>query len=75
MSFYKAQDIINNGATLIVGDTVVISDTKSFTITGVSVFVSPLDGKGTVKFDLTYAYGDKTGTDSVHSDHISNWLK
>jgi hypothetical protein len=75
MTFYKAEDIAKNGGNLTVGDTVVISDTKSFTITGVNVFVSPLDGKGNVTFTFAYSDGERTGVNSVHSDHIGNWLK
>lgn len=75
MTIYNAKEAAEKGVTLTIGDTVVVSETRQFTIEGVTAFVSPLNGKASVNFQVSYIDGEKTGTDSVYSDHLHTLFK
>lgn len=75
MAIYDGKTSYENGVNLRIGDEVIVSPTISFKVVDVEVYISALNGEGTVTFKLEYNVDGRTGVDSVHHDHIHAWLK
>lgn len=70
---YTAEQV-RNGKTIALNDTVVVNDTKSFTIVGIEVQVSPVNSEVSCYFTLDYNCDGRNGTDKIESRHLSKWL-
>lgn len=75
MTVYDGKKSYENGVTLRIGDEVIVSPTKRFTVLDVEINIRAIDGKGEVKFRLEYEVDGRTGVDSVDQDSIHAWMK
>lgn len=64
---------VKNRHSISVGDTVIVSDDKSFKLINSTVTVE-LDGSSTVLLQLEWKVDDKTGIDTINSTQLKNWL-
>lgn len=72
MNFTAEQ--VKNRQSISIGDTVTVSENKSFKLIGSTVTVE-LDGSSTVFLNLEWVVDDKTGVDTINSSQLNNWLK
>lgn len=75
MNVHQAKVCYEKGVVLNVGDKVVISDSRYFSIMDVEIVIDTKTGQVDPLFHLAYFWDGRRGFDLVKPNNLHNWMK